>query len=86
MTATGNPPSATVAATPRLCIDFDVFDRECALRGATDESARAELVDIDRVTLWRWRKGKQTPSLEVVTRIAGVFGLAVDDLILRRAA
>lgn len=67
-------------------IDFAVFDRECALRGATDETARAELVDVDRTTLWRWRKGAQTPSLDVVSRVADRFGLPVDDLIERRAA
>lgn len=84
MTATGVPYRPATVATLR--IDFDVFDRECALRGATDETARARLAGVDRATLWRWRNGRYTPSLSAITRIAQRFDLSVDELIQREAA
>lgn len=63
-----------------------MFDREAARLHATDESSRAELAGVDRTTLWRWRHGKQTPSLEKATDIAARFGISVEDLIERAAA
>ena len=72
------------ATAPRL--NFDVFDVECATRGALDDTARGKLVGVDRTTIWRWRNGRQFPSLDVVARIADQFGLPVEHLIERRAA
>lgn len=46
-----------------------------------DETARAEVANVDRTTLWRWRKDKQRPSLPTVYRLAERFGISVDDLI-----
>lgn len=81
MTATTNSKSAT---PPRL--NFDVFDVECAKRGALDDTARGRLVGVDRTTVWRWRHGRQYPSLDAVSRIAEQFEVPVEDLIERRAA
>lgn len=89
MTATdGGVTPATDATTPsvKVPIDFDVFDTKCAEKGALDESARAKAVGINRVTLWRWRRGSQQPSLLVVSHVARTLGVSVDDLTGRRAA
>lgn len=67
-------------------ISFEVFDVECAKRGATDETSRGRLVDIDRTTLWRWRTGRQDPSLEAVIRIATTLEVAVEKLLGREIA
>lgn len=84
VTATdGRDPGAT-PATPR--IDFATFDIKCAERGALDEAARAELVDVDRTTLWRWRNGRQTPTLAQAVDIAERFGISVEELIGRVTA
>lgn len=68
-----------------MTIKFDLFDRKCAELGALDEKARAELVEVNRSTLWRWRTGVQTPSLEVATRIADKFDITVEELIGKAA-
>lgn len=62
-----------------------MFDVECAKRGALDDTARGRLVGVDRTTVWRWRHGRQFPSLEVVSRIAQQFDVPVEDLIERGA-
>lgn len=78
---------ATDATSPAagVPIDFGVFDAKCAEQGALDESTRAALVDVSRVTLWRWRKGKQQVSLPVASRVAATFGITVDELTGRAA-
>lgn len=85
MTATGNGVDPATVATP-LTIRFDLFDQKCAELGALDEKARAELVEVNRTTLWRWRTGVQTPNLETATRIAHRFDITVEDLIDGAAA
>ncbi len=57
------------------------MDRKCAERGALDDVARAGVVGVDRVTLWRWRHGRQAPSLARVTQIARRFEITVEELI-----
>jgi DNA-binding XRE family transcriptional regulator len=83
VTATGGGAKPATDATPR--IRFEIFDRECERRGAQDETAKAELVGVDRTTLWRWRNGRLTPSLAAATRIAETFDLTVEELIERAA-
>lgn len=85
MTATASGSPATADATPPAAIDFTVFDRECAKRDATSEPARARLADVDRTTLWRWRTGRQTPTLDAAARIAETFGITIDQLTGRAA-
>jgi len=87
VTATGSGVKpATDATPPVVSIDFAVFDEKCAERNALDETARAKLAEVSRVTLWRWRKGIQRPSLPVVDNIARTLDVSVDKLTGRRAA
>ena len=85
VTATDSGSTATPDATPRVAIDFFVFDEKCREKGAKDETARAELAGIDRTTLWRWRHGRQQPTLLNAARIAETFGITVDELTGRAA-
>lgn len=78
MNATGNAESATGTR-----LNVEVFELECARRGAVDDAARGELVGVDRTTVWRWRHGRQKISLEVVARIAKLFDIPVEQLIAR---
>lgn len=79
------PATDAAARALGVAIDFKVFDAKCREQGAADESARAELVGVSRVTLWRWRKGKQQVSLPVASQIADRFGITVDQLTGRAA-
>lgn len=81
MTATPGGVSPATVATPG--INFALLDKLCAEQGATDEVARADLLDVNRTTLWRWRNGIQTPGLDVAARIAGRLNITVDELIGR---
>jgi hypothetical protein len=78
MAATPIASQPATSATP--LIDFAVFDAKAAEHGATNESARAQLADVDRTTLWRWRTGRQTPGLEVSSRVADRLGISLDEL------
>ena len=78
------PPAGDASAATRL-IDFAVFDLKCAERGALDEEARAALAGVDRVTLWRWRKGSP-PNGTNLARIAATLRVSLDELAGRRAA
>lgn len=83
MTATPSGQSPATDATPG--INWVVFDELCAKRGATDETARAALVNIDRTTLWRWRKGKQRPIFANILTLADALETTVDKLTQRPA-
>ena len=80
-----SPATDATAPSTKVPIDFAVFDAKCAEQGAADESARARLTGVSRVTLWRWRKGLQQPSLPVVSQIAETFSVSVDELTGRAA-
>lgn len=45
------------------------------------DSELADLVDVNRTTVTRWRKGIRSPKLEKLPEIANVFGVAPLDLI-----
>lgn len=78
---------ATVATAPssNVPFNFTVFDTKCAELGAVDESSRAKLLGVSRVTIWRWRKGDQQPSLLVTSHVARTLGVSVDELTGRAA-
>lgn len=65
---------------------LDVFDREAERLGAHTDAAKAKLIDVDRATMWRYRKGILTPSLSRAMAIADKLGVTFDDLIERPAA
>jgi transcriptional regulator with XRE-family HTH domain len=48
--------------------------------GFTLKSAAKEL-EVSVVTLWRWEAGKQTPSIEKIGELAGLYGVPVRRLI-----
>jgi transcriptional regulator with XRE-family HTH domain len=48
--------------------------------GFTLKSAAEEL-GVSVVTLWRWEAGKQTPSIEKIGELAGLYGVTVRRLI-----
>jgi DNA-binding XRE family transcriptional regulator len=72
-------------ATP-IRLNVDVFVAECASRGALNDSARGELFGVDRGTVWRWRHGRQVPSLDLIARMASVFEVPVERLLDQVAA
>jgi DNA-binding XRE family transcriptional regulator len=76
-TASAND-GATSATWPRLRVE--VFDRRCEELGALTEAAKAELVDVDRVTLHRYRKGEMGARLEVAMRFAQRLDMTVEQL------
>jgi DNA-binding XRE family transcriptional regulator len=59
---------------------MDLFDSRTTALGATTDQARAALVGIDRVTMWRWRVGRLTPSLDRAMALAQQLGVTVNDL------
>ena len=67
-------------ATPAVRLREDVFDARCAELDIVGEQAKADLVDVDRVTLWRYRRGLLTPNLDVAFRFAQALDLQVNDL------
>lgn len=73
-------------ATPGARLRLDVFDREAERLGATTDAAKARLIDVDRVTMWRYRKGLLTPKTGRAMAIAEKLGISVDELIERPAA
>lgn len=86
MPATSTATARGASATANQHLDTEVFDGLTAALGATNDAARARLVDIDRKTLWRWRTGRYAPNLTVAQRIADQLGTTVDRLFPRRAA
>ena len=70
-------------AAPTVALRTDVFDILTAARGATNDSARARLVGVDRATISRMRRRKFTPSMAVAMRIAATLGSSVDFLFER---
>ncbi|MDG4798948.1 helix-turn-helix transcriptional regulator [Micromonospora sp. WMMD980] len=72
------PTRGDIAASSPIRLRTDVFDR-LATSLADTEQDRANLLGLDRATLWRIRKG-QTPTLRVAMRIAESLGSTVDEL------
>lgn len=58
----------------------DLFDERCMALGAETEKAKAALVEVDVVTLWRFRKGHMNPRLEVARRFADRLQVTIDEL------
>lgn len=58
-----------------------MFDRRTEELGATTDAAKADLIEVDRVTMWRYRKGHLSPSLDRAITIANRLGISLTDLI-----
>lgn len=67
-------------ATSTVRLRADVFDERCEELGASSETAKAELMDTDRKTLWRYREGLITPKLDLAMRWAKTLDLKVEEL------
>lgn len=80
MTAIGAPDQRGDSATSLGRLDEGVFDARCADLGLTTEQAKADHCGVDRVTLWRYRKGLLNPSLDVAFRFAQCLDLPVNEL------
>ena len=50
------------------------------------DQAKADLIGVDRATMWRYRTGKMTPTLDRALAIAEVLGVDLSELIERVAA
>lgn len=86
MTAAGTHPKRGTSAAPPIVLRDEVFDALTAERGATNDSERARLVGINRATLYRLRKHRFAPRMDVAHRIAERLDTTVDQLFERVAA
>lgn len=79
MTAAPLTDDSDTSASP-VVLREDVFDQLTAARGATSDIERARLVDVDRATIYRMRRRKFAPRLDVALRMAAKLGTTVDEL------
>jgi len=79
MSATPTETNRGIRVASRIRLRTDVFDTLTEQRGATTDTARAQLCGMDRTNLLRIRHG-QTPSLELAMHMAGQLGVRVEDL------
>lgn len=83
MSATPEALEGATVATPAP-INWELFDRRCAELKKTSERARADLIGVDRSTLWRWRTGQANPSVTKVDEIAGILAVPIAALVASR--
>lgn len=86
MPATLNPlDGATDASSAHVLLDFDVIKRRAGelLGVAPDDvtdGALGELFGLHRVTIFNYRHGSMKPRFQIVSDIADVLGLTVDEI------
>lgn len=76
-------PTDAPSATPAL--DFQVIDARAVELGVTSEAALAELLGVDRTTVWRWRKGRGI-AFDTADQVAEALQLPLESIRARRAA
>lgn len=86
MNATGSAPQDATVATPAVRLRFDVIDARCAELEASTDVARAELLGVDRTTLWRWRNDRMGVALGTALDLAERLSLPVESITKREAA
>lgn len=86
MSATGSSAKGATVATPAVRLRFDVIDARCAELEATTDVSRAELLGVDRTTLWRWRNDKIGVALATALDLAERLSLPVESITKREAA
>jgi transcriptional regulator with XRE-family HTH domain len=65
---------------------FDIFDQHAEALGASSDAEKAALIGVDRITLWRYRTGRQNPTLERAMYIAERIGCDLHALFPKAAA
>lgn len=80
MQAASQPSQRGTSATAPIQLRVDVFDRRTEELGAKTETEKADMLDTDRKTLWRYRERKMTPKLDLAMRWAEQLDLTVEDL------
>jgi hypothetical protein len=84
VTATRRARKPATNATPsvRVRLKFDLIDSWAIGQGReTSDTDLADLLGIDRSTVYRWRKALLTPSLETTLGLARRIGCQVENLI-----
>lgn len=61
-------------------LDVQLFERLTEARGASTDVARARLLGVDRMTIYRLRWRRVAPSMETATRVAAVLEVTIDQL------
>ncbi|RLK13290.1 helix-turn-helix protein [Micromonospora sp. M71_S20] len=74
------PPRGEPATLSPIRLKTNVFDTLAAPLGAGSEQELARLLDMDRTTLYRIRRGMVTPTLTVAMRMADRLNTTVDEL------
>lgn len=64
----------------RVPVDTDAFEAAFAARGCTTGRARAELLNISRRNVDKYRHGHIVPTLPTARRIAATLGRNLDEL------
>lgn len=82
MPATETEPNSGNPATA-VRFRFGVIDAWAAKRGAVGDSAIAGLLGTDRTTIFRYRTGRISPTLDRAVGFADLMGVKVDDIIER---
>lgn len=68
------------ATSPAVALRVAVFDDLTAGLGATNDTARAKLLGVDRATIHRYRTRQFEPSMGVAMRMAALLHTTVDHL------
>ncbi len=76
--ATEHSERGTGAAAVRLRVDR--FDALTAAQGADTDTAKAALMNTDRKSLWRYKTGEVSPSVDLAMRWAEQLDTTVEDL------
>lgn len=80
-----------MAATPMAApdatsaLDFKVIDARAAELGITSKDGLADLLGVDRTTVWRWRKGRGI-AFDTADKVAAALQLPLDTIRAKRAA
>lgn len=54
--------------------------RRCSIN--LSQERLAEIVDVSRLTIWKWENGKCWPTLPHLAKLADLFGCSIDYLVL----
>lgn len=69
-----------------MWFNFEVIDQRARDLGIKTDVALADLVDLNRSSIFRFRRREIQPSLETAMRVAERLGLAVEQVISHEKA